>query len=129
MADPMAVKIVLHQASSVLIEVGKGDIHLPVFLCRRMEMPQDAAKRVLRLIFGQDAVRVVSLPIITRIGIEDIPEEERKTWPKGAKTIPCIAFSFAAGESVSLPGYEWMGKGEWNKLPDKADRMVLESLS
>lgn len=130
MADPMAVRIVVKKEGVVLLKVSREGVHLPVFLCRRMELPQDTAKRVLREVFGLRTERVVSLPIISRIAVEDIPEEERKTWPKGAKTIPCISFSYTveAGTPVNVPSFEWVGKGDWKKLPDESDRAVLDNL-
>ncbi|MBQ0071080.1 MAG: hypothetical protein KBS81_04380 [Spirochaetales bacterium] len=132
MADPMAVKVVVVGKGSVLIEVGKDGVRLPLFLCRRRELPQNTAKRVLKEVFGLETNRVESLPIISRIAVESIPEEVRSTWPKGAKTIPCISFAYRVENVASVKkmmAFEWMERQNWQRLPDSADRMVLDSLS
>lgn len=130
-SSPCAIKILLTTKDSVLaLSTEKGFV-LPVFLSKGREFPQESAKRVLKTVFGLENSSFVSLPLVTRIGLEEIPEEEKKLWPKGIRTIPVVSFhAEVQGESLKLfPGCSWLPKKEASfLLGNKEDRDLLGGL-
>ena len=75
--------------------VYKGDILIVKELGENDENPSDFAKRILIEKTGNKNIRIIALPKIDYIDVNDIEDEFRQNWPSGLLTIPQYNFTFA----------------------------------
>lgn len=93
MKAPIAIRLSIIRNDEILLKEENGEYSLPLFLCDKMETPQEGAKRELKALGLASAI--ISLPLTLRKDVSFF-SEERKTWPVGAKTIPIVDFKTIA---------------------------------
>ncbi|MGN1163498.1 MAG: hypothetical protein ACI4S4_01695, partial [Candidatus Ornithospirochaeta sp.] len=86
------ISLVVTDKRNVLILQSEDGCSLPSSFGENEENPQKCARRLCSQVCGESPSLIVSLPYAGRMEIESVPEEIRRDWPRGARTIPSYAF-------------------------------------